>query len=178
MNIRKAKLCDAGEIHALMQPYVRQGLLLPRPLAYICENIRDFSVAEDPQGRILACGALHFLDEDVAELQSLAVDAGAQGHGLGSALVRHLLKEAREYQAWKAFALTHAPEFFYPFGFEKSDMGQLTQKFNRDCLRCPKLNLCHQVPVICDVFQAPLSSDEGARARHEREALLAPALPA
>lgn len=152
MQLRKARLCDAGEIHILMQPYVTHGLLLPRSLRHLCQNIRDFSVVEDDNGRIVAAGALHFLDEDVAEIQSLMVHSGVQGMGLGRRLVAHLLDEAEQNQVWKAFALTHAPEFFYPMGFEKSDLSQLPQKFMSDCLSCPKLNICHQVAVVCDVF--------------------------
>lgn len=152
MHLRKARLCDAGEIHILMQPFVTQGLLLPRSLRYLCQNIRAFGVVEDTHGRIVAAGALHFLDEDVAEIQSLMVHPGFQGQGLGRQLVLRLLEEAEQNQVWKAFALTHAPEFFYPMGFEKSDLSQLPQKFISDCLGCPKLNLCHQVAVVCDVF--------------------------
>lgn len=152
MQLRKARLCDAGELHLLMQPFVTQGLLLPRSLRYLCQNIRDFSVVEDGDGRIVAAGALHFLDEDVAEIQSLMVHSGSQGMGLGRRLVLHLLEEAEQNQVWKAFALTHAPEFFYPMGFDKGDLSQLPQKFMSDCLSCPKLNVCHQVAVVCDVF--------------------------
>ena len=152
MQLRKARLCDAGEIHILMQPFVTQGLLLPRSLRYLCQNIRDFSVVEDGNGRIVAAGALHFLDEDVAEIQSLMVHPSFQGAGLGRRLVLHLLEEAEQNQVWKAFALTHAPQFFSPMGFEKSDLSQLPQKFMNDCLSCPKLNICHQVAVVCDVF--------------------------
>lgn len=151
MTTRPAKLFDAAEIHALMQPYVTQGLLLPRGLRYLCENIRDFTVIER-NGRLVASGALHFLDEDVAEIQSLAVHPARRNQGLGARLVEALLAQAREHQVWKAFALTHAPEYFYRFGFEKTEMAQLPQKFTRDCVTCPKLPVCHQVPVICDVF--------------------------
>lgn len=152
MQLRKARLCDAGEIHTLMQPFVAQGLLLSRSSRYVCQNIRDYSVIEDESGRIVAAGALHFLDEDVAEVQSLMVHPGFQGMGLGRRLVRHLLAEAEENRVWKAFALTHAPEFFYPLGFEKRDRAELPQKFMNDCLSCPKLNICHQTAVVCDVF--------------------------
>ncbi len=152
-KIRKARLCDAGEIHALMQPFVAQGVLLPRGLAYLCENIRDFLVIEAGDRRIVAAGALHFLDEDLAELQSLAVLAARQKSGLGRRLVKALLAEARRHRIWKVFALSHAPEFFTALGFTITDIGCLPRKYMRDCVHCPKLRGCHQVAVIRDVFE-------------------------
>ncbi|MHB8735068.1 MAG: GNAT family N-acetyltransferase [Terriglobales bacterium] len=152
MRVRKAKLCDAGEIHALMQPQVATGALLPRSLAYLCENIRDFVVIEDDEHRLVASGALHFLDEDVAELQSLVVHPRERSRGLGAVLVQRLLRDARRYQVWKVFALTHLPEFFLRNGFTLTTISELPQKFVRDCVNCPKLHDCHQVAVICDVY--------------------------
>ncbi len=151
-KVRKARLCDAGEIHTLMQPFVAQGVLLQRGLAYLCENIRDFLVIEDGNHRIVAAGALHFLDEDLAELQSLAVLAARQKSGLGRRLVKALLAEARRHRIWKVFALSHAPEFFTALGFTVTDIGRLPRKYMRDCVHCPKLRGCHQVAVIRDVF--------------------------
>ncbi len=174
MRCRKARLCDAGEIHALMQPHVLQGLLLPRSLSYLCENIRDFTVIEDASGRVVASGALHFFDEDMAELQSLAVLSNCQGVGLGRTLVRALLREARRHRVWKVFSLTHAPDFFLRQGFVLTDIAQLPRKFMRDCITCPKLRHCHQTAVICDVFTARPSRP--AQPGQEAEALSRPAL--
>ncbi|MGH9533689.1 MAG: GNAT family N-acetyltransferase [Terriglobales bacterium] len=165
MTLRPARLYDAAELHALQQPYVAQGLLLPRSPRYLCENIRDYIVAVAADGRLAAGGALHFLDDDVAEIQSLAVTARYRGAGLGGRLLQALLVEAREHQAWKAFALTHAPEFFVRFGFARTELEALPQKLTRDCLGCPKRLNCHQVAVIADVFAVPLPA--GARPRLE-----------
>lgn len=156
--LRPARLFDAAELHALQQPYVAQGLLLPRSPRYLCENIRDYIVAVAPDGCLAAGGALHFLDGDVAEIQSLAVAPRFRGAGLGSRLLTALLADAREHQAWKAFALTHAPEFFLRRGFTRTDLAALPQKLSRDCLTCPKLPVCHQVAVIADVFALPAAA--------------------
>ena len=58
MRARKAKLPDAVEIETLIRVYTGDGTLLPRTLAEICENIRDFVVLEH-DGQIVGCGALH-----------------------------------------------------------------------------------------------------------------------
>ena len=46
MRARKARLPDAERMHALIADYAREQRLLPRTLAEICENIRDFTVIE------------------------------------------------------------------------------------------------------------------------------------
>ncbi len=58
MRTRDAVLPDAEQIHALIAAYSGDGTLLPRTLAEICENVRDFVVLEH-DGRIIGCGALH-----------------------------------------------------------------------------------------------------------------------
>src|SRR5438067_532903 len=52
MRTREAVLPDAEQIHALISAYSGDGTLLPRTLAEICENVRDFIVLED-DGRII-----------------------------------------------------------------------------------------------------------------------------
>jgi amino-acid N-acetyltransferase len=44
MRTREAVLPDAEQIHALIAAYSGDGTLLPRTLAEICENVRDFVV--------------------------------------------------------------------------------------------------------------------------------------
>ena len=171
-QLRPARLYDAAELHALQQPFVAQGLLLPRSPRYLCENIRDYVVAVASDGRLAGGGALHFLDGDVAEIQSLAVAPRFRGAGLGSRLVAALLAQAREHQAWKVFALTHAPEFFLRLGFTRTIIAELPQKLTRDCLGCPKLAACQQVPVIADVFALRLpaaATQSGLPAETPRE---------
>ena len=46
MRTREAVLPDAEQIHALIAAYSGDGTLLPRSLAEICENVRDFVVLE------------------------------------------------------------------------------------------------------------------------------------
>jgi amino-acid N-acetyltransferase len=51
MRTRKAILPDAKHIYDLIASYSGDGTLLPRTLAEICENVRDFVVLEH-EGRI------------------------------------------------------------------------------------------------------------------------------
>ena len=58
VRTRKAILPDVEQIHAIIRAYSGNGTLLPRTLAEIRENVRDFVVAEE-NGRIVGCGAMH-----------------------------------------------------------------------------------------------------------------------
>jgi hypothetical protein len=73
MRTREAVLPDAEQIHALISAYSGDGTLLPRSLAEICENVRDFVVLEH-DGRIIGCGALHLYGVHLAEIRSITVD--------------------------------------------------------------------------------------------------------
>ncbi len=82
MRTRDAVLPDAEQIHALIAAYSGDGTLLPRSLAEICENVRDFVVLEH-DGRIIGCGALHLYGVHLAEIRSITVDPASQSGGGG-----------------------------------------------------------------------------------------------
>src|SRR5436309_2808063 len=96
MRTREAILPDAQRIHDLIAAYSGDGTLLPRTLAEICENVRDFVVLEDG-GEIMGCGALHLYGPHLAEIRSITVDRSCQGLGGGKRLVRALLAQARKH---------------------------------------------------------------------------------
>ena len=56
-TVRKAKLPDAVNIFELVNSLSGDGTLLRRSYAEICENVRDFTVAESESGVFLGCGA-------------------------------------------------------------------------------------------------------------------------
>src|SRR5260370_40330294 len=79
MRTRKAILPDAKYIHELISGYSGDGTLLPRTLAEICENARDFAVLEN-EGRIIGYGALHLYGTHLAEIRCITVGPLTQGH--------------------------------------------------------------------------------------------------
>src|SRR3981081_2096579 len=95
MRTRKAILPDADQIHQLIAGYSGDGTLLPRTLAELCENVRDFVVLE-ASGRIIGCGALHLYGTHLAEIRSITVAPWAQGKGGGGRLVKELRAEAKK----------------------------------------------------------------------------------
>src|SRR2546421_12936941 len=87
MRTREARLPDAERIHDLIAAYSGDGTLLPRTLAEICENVRDFVVLEE-HSRILGCGALHLYGPHLAEIRSITVHPSHQRSGGGVRLVK------------------------------------------------------------------------------------------
>src|SRR5580692_4308367 len=132
MRTRRAILPDAENIHELICAYSGDGTLLPRTLAELCENVRDFVVLED-QGRIIGCGALHLYGTHLAEIRSITVAPWSQGKGGGSRLMKALMTEAKRHRVDCICLFTRAPEFFARQGFEMARREDLPDKIYKDC---------------------------------------------
>src|SRR4029077_3693298 len=78
VRTRNAVLPDVEQIHAIIRTYSGNGTLLPRTLAELRENVRDFVVAED-NGKSVGCGALHLYGMHLAEIRSIAVTPSTKG---------------------------------------------------------------------------------------------------
>ena len=84
------------------------------------ESVQEFRVAE-VGGRVVGCGALHVMWEDVAEVRTLAVDPMEKGRGIGSTLLRELLERAHTLDVKRVFCLTFEVGFFAKHGFTEID---------------------------------------------------------
>jgi amino-acid N-acetyltransferase len=153
LQVQRAAVSDVKAIHELVNGFARTGEMLPRTLAEIYESLRDFSVVRDGDA-LLACGALHVMWEDLAEVRSLAVRTDRHGQGLGALLVRAHLDEARELGLRTVFALTYRPAFFEKLGFQQADVMTLPRKVWNECYRCPKFPTCNEIAVMLEI-EAP-----------------------
>src|ERR1700739_3999902 len=97
MQVRKARLQDATNIYELVNSLSHDGTLLRRVFAEICENVRDFTVAETDAGVFLGCGALHLYGPHLAEVRSIVVRPEAKNQGVGGELLNALLSEAEDH---------------------------------------------------------------------------------
>lgn len=147
VRVRKAILPDVEGIHAVMQPYAQKGTLLPRTVAELCENVRDFEVAEEG-AEIVGCGALHLYGMHLAEIRSIAVVSGAKGRGAGRKLVEALLKEAERHRVTCVCLFTRIPEFFSHMGFSVATREELPDKIYKDCVHCPNLYACDEIAMV------------------------------
>jgi amino-acid N-acetyltransferase len=150
-RVRRARVNDAGAIQQLITTFAERDEMLHRPLGEIYENIRDFYVAEDADGRIVGCGGLHVCWSHLAEVKSLAVDEACQGQGHGRRIVEACIEEARELGLRTVFALTYRPEFFARLGFRVVDKATLPHKVWNECIRCPKFPACGEIAVVYDL---------------------------
>lgn len=146
MNIEKATIQDAARIHRMINDFAGQGKMLPRSLSEIYENIRDFYVIRE-NDRVIGCGALHVIWEDLAEVKSLAVTQDHQKKGWGEKLVRKCLEEASVLGIPRVFCLTYTPDFFSKCGFRKVPREELPQKIWGECFKCPKFPDCDETAL-------------------------------
>jgi amino-acid N-acetyltransferase len=147
MRTRKAILPDAQQIHDLIAAYSGDGTLLPRTLAEICENVRDFVVLEE-DGRIIGCGALHLYGPHLAEIRSITVAPWRQRNGGGGHLVKALMAEAKKHRVSCTCLFTRTPEFFAHLGFHTAQREDLPDKLYKDCCVCPRFHSCDEVAMV------------------------------
>lgn len=119
VTIRRARTGDVRAIRYLVDTYTQDRILLDKPTVTLFEDIQEFWVAErDHDGRVVGCGALHVMWEDLAEVRTLAVDQICRGQGVGAQLLAKLLDTARWLGVRRIFCLTFQVDFFRAQGFE------------------------------------------------------------
>jgi amino-acid N-acetyltransferase len=148
--LRKANVKDVPAVANLINGYAAKSQMLPRSHHRLYQDIRDFVIAEC-DGRIIGCGALHVVWEDMAEVRSLAVAQEYRKLGLGRRIVDTLLAEAKALGLPRAFALTYHREFFERAGFRAVARETLPHKIWGDCIDCPKFPNCDEVALIIDL---------------------------
>ncbi len=142
---------DVREIHALLQHFSDQGLMLPRSISSLYDHLRDFIVYEEDE-LIKGMCALHICWDDLAEVRSLAVLGEKQGYGIGRELVECCLDEAKSLEIGKVFVLTYQAVFFRKLGFTDIDKQNLPHKIWSDCIHCSKFPDCDEDALIATVF--------------------------
>lgn len=151
-HIRKATVYDVKPIQALINLFAKKELMLPKSLNEIYENIRDYIVCKNSEGRIVGVCALHILWEDLAEIRSLAVKEEAQRHGIGKKLVLRCLQEAKKLMVKRVFVLTYSREFFEHLGFKEIEKSTLPHKIWSDCVKCHKFPECDEYAYIKELL--------------------------
>lgn len=119
--LRPATTDDVPGIKALVAPLAESGVLVIKETVAYYEGIQEFVVAEqvkDGQARLVGCGALHVMWQDLAEIRTLATDLSERGQGIGGKLVTELLRRARGVGVDRVFCLTFEVSFFRSHGFE------------------------------------------------------------
>ncbi len=116
---------DIPAVLSLMNPFIENGILLPRTQEELEQQTQEFLVYEI-DGGIRACAALHYYGPTQAEIAGLAVDESCAHMGIGPELMERLIRQARESGAAKVFVLTtQTADWFERFGFISAEIDQL-----------------------------------------------------
>lgn len=120
--IRRARTADVRAIRELVDTYTVDRRLLSKATVTLYESVQEFWVAVTEDGdRMVGCGALHVMWEDLAEIRTVAVAPDFRGLKIGHRLVSELIDVARELGVARVFCLTFETRFFSSFGFAPID---------------------------------------------------------
>jgi len=117
-TVRPARTADVRGIQALLEPWVQRRVLLGKDLVVLFESVQQFTVAEDADGQLIGCGALHVMWDDLGEIRTLIVADDWLHRGVGRAIVDRLEQNARDLGLRRLFCLTFEVDFFSARGFE------------------------------------------------------------
>ncbi len=125
VSLRRARTGDVREIRRFIDVYADDKILLSKPTVQLYEDVQEFWIAErdvsETEKRVVGCGALHVMWEDLAEVRTLAVSPDERGTGVGSLLLDRLIDVARELGVRRVFCLTFEVDFFVRHGFRQID---------------------------------------------------------
>ncbi len=148
---RKARIQDVDGMSNLINEFASARIMLARGPLYLYQNIQNYRVVTVRRGGqelVLACGGLHVLWEDLAEVRSVAVHPALQRRGFGRRVVLDLLADARTLGAAHVFTFTLAPGFFASMGFTAVDRDTLSPVVWAECSKCPKFYKCDEVGMM------------------------------
>ena len=118
IKVRPARTADIKTIADLCGPLIQSRVLLGKERVELYESVQEFLVAEDASGKVIGCGALHVMWEDLGEVRTLAIAEAHQGKGIGKLILENLLERAKAIGLKRIFCLTFEVEFFAKLGFE------------------------------------------------------------
>jgi amino-acid N-acetyltransferase len=124
--VRRARVTDVGEIRTIVDAYAQDRILLAKDIVTLYEDVPDFRVAVNSSGRVIGCGAVHVMWEDVAEVRTVAVLPEYRGAGIG----RLILDE-------RVVCLTFEVEFFTRHGFDVATSVDVAPEVFAQMVRSP-----------------------------------------
>ncbi len=149
--LRKATLEDIASMQEIVQKEIKEGIILPRSDDEVATNIRSYLLAFN-EDELVGYGALHIHSPNLAEIRSLITKEGFRGKGIGSSIVKELLKEAKELKVKKVLTLTYEPSFFERLGFREIPKETIPEhKIWADCIKCIHFPLCNEVSLIYEL---------------------------
>ncbi len=125
--IRKAGIKDIKKIYSLLLEGVNSGKVLKRSLKELKNAIKNFYVYEE-NNKVVGCCSLEIYSQKLAEIRSLVVTVEYRNKGIGSALVKNCLDEAKKKGVYQVLSVTDKCDLFEKFGF-KSEVDEKQAMF-------------------------------------------------
>ena len=120
-----------------MDAYAADRILLGKDIVTLYEDVPDFRVAVNSDGRVVGCGAVHVMWEDLAEVRTLAVLPEFRGRGIGRDLLDELVATARALGVERVVCLTFEVDFFARQGFEVAESVDVAPEVFMQMVRSP-----------------------------------------
>jgi amino-acid N-acetyltransferase len=158
-QIRQATFEDVGEIYDVVRDNPEE--VLPRSYQDIFTHFDRFYVYDDGEIRgVVSWAVLPVINPDnpdrCVEVISFSVRKADQDKGIGSMLLKHIIKVIKEMDPDRVIVLTFYPEYFKKFGFVETSKEKLYQKIHVGCLNCVK----HRSPLTCPEVAMELALDK------------------
>ena len=156
--IRKAQINEVPEIWRMLHDFADKDVL-PRTMADLYSQIREYFVYKNDHGPIIGVAGLHIFWQDLGEIRSVAVLSNFQKTGIGSRLVNKCIEEAHGLGLKKVFALTTRPDFFNRLGFKQilnKDLPTIIWSECKNCLKYP--DKCNEIPMLLELEATPAES--------------------
>ena len=119
----------AQEIFDLIQPFVKQGHILPRTVEQIRENLADFVFLRNFDKMVACAGLKDCKTGKMGEIYALAVSKEMQNQGISAKLLEKIIEKAHKDNFSKIFALSkHNSNWFIKQGFEQMKVADLPKK--------------------------------------------------
>ena len=134
IEIRAARTSDVKGIRKLIDLYAPQRRILSKETVTLYESVQEFVVAVDGE-KIVGCGAMHVLWEDVAEVRTVAVVEELRGKGVGHQILLKLIERAEAVGVKKIFCLTFETDFFGRHGFKEIEGAPVEPEVYQQLLR-------------------------------------------
>ena len=126
IRVRPAQTKDVRAIRELIDLYSLQRRLLEKETVTLYESVQEFTVAER-EGKVIGCGALHVMWEDLAEVRTLAVFEEYRGKGIGAMMLQEIFNRAHALGVKRIFCLTFETDFFSLHGFNEIEGAPVEQ---------------------------------------------------
>ena len=103
--VRPARTTDVKSVRRIIDQYALQRRLLSKDTVKLYEDVQEFFVAES-DGKVIGCGALHVLWEDLGEVRTVAVDEGFRRQKIGNQILEAITNRANSLGLKRLFCFS------------------------------------------------------------------------